>query len=46
LTLPHGTVQLPIFNKLVSAAKLAHEQRSEENDSVKRLKTNDEIINV
>jgi hypothetical protein len=45
MTLSNGTVQLPIFNKLVSSTKLSQcEQNERDNeicDSVKRFKTNE-----
>ncbi len=52
-----STVQLPIINKLVSAAKLANQptttittnsiqQNEKDQDSVKRLKTTDEMVAV
>ncbi|CAF1017462.1 unnamed protein product [Adineta steineri] len=60
LTLSGSTVQLPIINKLVSAAKLASQpsttttttttnstqQNEKDSESVKRLKTTDEIVAV
>lgn len=51
VTLSGSTVQLPIINKLVSAAKLNsqtsnNDKDSTNNDSVKRLKPNDEIVAV
>jgi len=57
LTLSGSTVQLPIINKIVSAAKLAtttaatnasqpNEKDNANCDSVKRLKTTDEMVTV